>query len=349
MIPVLANVLQPLIDVCEAILKFWHDQVGLSWGLSIIGLTVVVRLAILPLTYKGLRGMHELQRHAPEMQKMKEKYGDDRQKLNEEMMRFYQEHNFNPLSSCMPLLLQIPFFIALFYLLRGEEFREDIRGEERFGFIPDLAAPLLDHMPAALILLVLYAGTQIAASAVTAVTAERIQRLIMLVGLPILLVVFAVAYNFETGLMVYWITTNVWTIGQQLVVRRFMPSPAELKRREGAADGADGDGKRKGAAPPPAPAPASGRGSLFGGIAAAVRGDTNGGAKDGAGSDRAAADGGRKEGTGARAGARDSGKTSGKSAPARSGGGNGRAAGGGPRKPPPASPRRRKKRSGRRR
>ena len=122
MIPVLANVLQPLIDVAHAILKFWHDTVGLSWGWSIVMLTVVVRIAILPLTYKGVRGMQNMQRLAPEMKKLQERYKDDRQRLNEEMMKFYQEHGFNPASSCLPLLLQIPFFIALFYLLRGDEF-----------------------------------------------------------------------------------------------------------------------------------------------------------------------------------------------------------------------------------
>src|SRR3954470_13354299 len=97
---VIANVLQPLIDINEAILKFWHDQAGLGWGTSIVMLTVCVRLAILPLTFKGVRSMQELQRLQPEMKKLQERYKDDKQRLNQEMVKFYQEHGVNPLGSC---------------------------------------------------------------------------------------------------------------------------------------------------------------------------------------------------------------------------------------------------------
>ena len=248
MIPVLANVLQPLIDVAHAILKFWHDTVGLSWGWSIVMLTVVVRIAILPLTYKGVRGMQNMQRLAPEMKKLQERYKDDRQRLNEEMMKFYQEHGFNPASSCLPLLLQIPFFIALFYLLRGDEFKADIRGEESFLFIDNLAQPETGLV--LVVLIVVYVGTQLAASLVTAVSGDRNQRLLIL-GLPILFV--PILINFEAGLLVYWITTNVWTFGQQLFVKRFLPPPEPLSSdgetpspaREGDA-GESGGGRRRG-------------------------------------------------------------------------------------------------------
>ena len=137
----IANVLQPLIDVAHEILKFWHDTVGLGWGLSIIGLTVVVRLAILPLTFKQVRSMQELQRLQPEMKRIQERYKEDRQRMNQEMMKLYQEHKVNPLGSCLPILLQLPFFIALFYLLRGDEFQNDIKGAESFLFIDNLAEP----------------------------------------------------------------------------------------------------------------------------------------------------------------------------------------------------------------
>src|SRR5919201_5833181 len=115
-----ATFLQPLIDVNDAILKFWHNDVGLSWGASIIGLTVVVRLAIFPLTYRQVRSMQGLQRLQPEIQKLQERYTDDKQRLNQEMMRFYQEHKVNPLGSCLPLAAQMPVFIALFYMLRTD-------------------------------------------------------------------------------------------------------------------------------------------------------------------------------------------------------------------------------------
>src|ERR671917_1829823 len=143
----IANVLQPLIDACEAILRFWHDTIGDfegSWGWSIILLTFTVRIAILPLTFKGVKSMNELQRLQPELKKIQERYKDDRQRMNQEVMRFYQEHKVNPLGSCLPLLLQIPFFIALFYLLRSDEFTADIEDNKGFLAIDDLAEKVTD-------------------------------------------------------------------------------------------------------------------------------------------------------------------------------------------------------------
>src|ERR671915_2605613 len=123
----IANVLQPLIDACEAVLRFWHDLVGDfegSWGWSIILLTFTVRIAILPLTFKGVKGMQRLQQLQPEIKKIQERYKDDRQRMNQEVMGFYQREKVNPLSSCLPLLLQLPFFFALFQLLRSEDFQQ---------------------------------------------------------------------------------------------------------------------------------------------------------------------------------------------------------------------------------
>src|SRR5918999_241779 len=163
---VVANVLQPLIDLCDWILRFWHDDVGFGWGASIIGMTAVVRLMILPLTFRGVKGMQDMQRLAPEMQRLKERYKDDKQRQNQEIMKLYQEHKVNPLSSCLPLLLQIPFFISLFYLLRDDEFEREIRGEESFLFIPDLADPATGLVLA--VLIVVYVATQLASGLVTA-------------------------------------------------------------------------------------------------------------------------------------------------------------------------------------
>jgi YidC/Oxa1 family membrane protein insertase len=220
---VVANVLQPLIDLCDWILRFWHDDVGLSWGASIIGMTAVVRLMILPLTFRGVKGMQDMQRLAPEMQRIKERYKEDKQRQNQEIMKLYQEHRVNPLSSCLPLLLQIPFFIALFYLLRDDEFEREIEGAESFLFIPDLAEPATGGVLVALI--VIYVVTQLASGMVTAISADRNQRFIIF-ALPFIFV--PVIINFESGLLVYWITTNVWTIGQQLVVRKLFPKPEPI-------------------------------------------------------------------------------------------------------------------------
>src|SRR5690606_31602888 len=129
------NVLQPLVDLAHAVLEFWHDQAGFGWGASIIMLTVCVRLAILPLTFRQVKAMQKLQVLQPEIKKIQERYKDDRQRMNQEMLRFYQENKVNPLGACLPLLLQLPFFMALFFLLRDEP---DLEGQS-FLFIDDLA------------------------------------------------------------------------------------------------------------------------------------------------------------------------------------------------------------------
>jgi YidC/Oxa1 family membrane protein insertase len=227
----IANVLQPLIDACEAVLKFWHDVIGDfdgSWGWSIILLTFTVRILILPLTFKGVKSMQRLQQYQPEIKRIQERYKDDKQRMNQEVMAFYQREKVNPLSSCMPLLLQIPFFIALFYLLRSDEFQADIAGNAGFGPIDDLADQVTDPVLLG-VLIVLYVGTQLAASAVTAFSADPMQRRIMF-ALPFVFVIFII--NFEAGLIVYWITTNVWTIGQQLLVKKLYPKPEPIAPRE---------------------------------------------------------------------------------------------------------------------
>jgi YidC/Oxa1 family membrane protein insertase len=221
----IANVLQPLIDACEAVLKFWHGVIGdgpNSWGWSIILLTFTVRILILPLTFKGVKGMQRLQTLQPEIKRIQERYKDDRQRMNQEVMAFYQREKVNPLSSCMPLLLQIPFFIALFYLLRSDSFKEDIAANPGFYPIDDLAAKVTGDPVLLVALIVIYVGTQLAASMVTMISADPMQRRIML-ALPFVFVIFII--NFEAGLIVYWITTNVWTIGQQLLVRKLYPKP----------------------------------------------------------------------------------------------------------------------------
>src|SRR5213596_2638051 len=126
--PVSANVLQPLIDFFEGILKFFHDSVGFSWGAAIIALTLVVRAALVPLTLKQFHSMQALARLQPEIKQLQEKYKEDKQRLNQEMMKFYQENKVNPFGSCLPLLLQMPVFLSLFYMLR-KDLKLDICGD----------------------------------------------------------------------------------------------------------------------------------------------------------------------------------------------------------------------------
>src|SRR5215218_3969143 len=216
------DILSPLIDACQWILEFWHDLFGGSWGWSIILLTFTVRIAILPLTFKGVKSMQRLQTLQPEIKRIQARYKDDKQRMNQEVMAFYQREKVNPLGSCLPLLLQIPFFISLFYLLRSSSFKEDIAANPGFYPIDNLAEKVTGDPVLLGFLIVLYVGTQLSASMVTALSADPMQRRIML-ALPFVFVVFII--NFQAGLIVYWITTNVWTIGQQLLVRKLYPKP----------------------------------------------------------------------------------------------------------------------------
>src|SRR3984885_4211023 len=115
-----AYILQPLMDVANAVLKFFPDNVGLSWGLSIVAITVCTRALLIPLTYKQLKGMRALQALQPQMKEIQEKYKNDKQRMQQEMMRFYKENKVNPFASCIPLIAQLPVFITLFYVLRHE-------------------------------------------------------------------------------------------------------------------------------------------------------------------------------------------------------------------------------------
>ena len=115
------NAFSPLITLFEAIMVFIHDNlVGGSWGLAIVGLTVLIRAVLVPLTFRQLKSMQEMQRLAPQIKALKEKYKDDKQRQQQEIMKFYQENKINPLASCLPLLLQLPVFISLFYMLRTD-------------------------------------------------------------------------------------------------------------------------------------------------------------------------------------------------------------------------------------
>ena len=237
----IANPVQPLIDVFDSVLVFFHDSVGFSWGFSIIALTIVVRTALIPLTLKQFKSMQALQRLSPEIKAMQAKYKDDRQRLNQEMMKFYQENKVNPFGSCLPLVLQLPVFFSLFYMLR-KDLKIDICGPEAkilavakeagksltsigcdqvdpgsasFLFINDLTAKATGGVLA--ILLVLYVGSQLLSSILMSVTADRNQRFIM-IALPFVFVPFI--QGFPAGLIVYWITTNFWTVGQQYIIRR---------------------------------------------------------------------------------------------------------------------------------
>src|SRR3981189_3003106 len=124
----------PLISAFESIMVFIHAHlVGGSWGLAIVGLTVVIRAVLVPLTFRQLKSMQEMQRLAPQINALKEKYKDDKQRQQQEIMKFYREYKINPLASCLPLLLQLPVFVSLFYMLRSD-LKKHICGNQLVGY-----------------------------------------------------------------------------------------------------------------------------------------------------------------------------------------------------------------------
>jgi YidC/Oxa1 family membrane protein insertase len=273
---IFANVIQsafaPLISLFESVLVFIHnDVVGGSWGLAIVGLTVIIRAIMVPLTYRQLKSMQAMQALAPEMQAIKEKYKEDKQRQQQELMKFYQQNKINPLASCLPLILQLPVFISLFYMLRTD-LKKHICGNQlvqqfnlhhslhvanvnakasaftkyiektscntvaphsaKFLFLPDITNKATGA--ALIVLIVLYVGSQLASTFIATATADANQRRLMLL-LPVIFVI--ILYRYPAGLLVYWITTNLWTIVQQMIIKRRLPPPPKRDPSAAASNG----------------------------------------------------------------------------------------------------------------
>src|ERR671923_1665874 len=137
---VVAGVLTPIENLLRGVLDWLHSSVGLPWAWSIVALTVIVRMVLVPLTVKQIHSMQNLQRYAPQMKEIQKKYKNDRQKQNEELMKFYRENNINPAASCLPMLFQLPVFIALYYVLRNFSNHPPGGDLSWLYFVPNIAA-----------------------------------------------------------------------------------------------------------------------------------------------------------------------------------------------------------------
>jgi YidC/Oxa1 family membrane protein insertase len=238
-----ADILQPIEDAAEAVLKFFHDNAGLSWGTSIIALTVVVRAVLIPLTYKQIKSMRALQALQPKIKEIQTKYANDKQRMQQEMMNFYKENKVNPFASCLPLILQLPIFFSLFRLLRGDNFEEDVKSTGEAGWLFISSVIEKPHGAETVALMVLFAASMALSTLVTmksSPSAGGSQQYLM-VGAFSLVSLFFVP-TFPAGLSLYWITTNVWTIGQTYVAAKLIPPPHVATPEEAAA-----------AKPPPPP------------------------------------------------------------------------------------------------
>jgi YidC/Oxa1 family membrane protein insertase len=228
---IVGSVLGPFEGVLTDVLIWFHTTVGLPWAWAIVAVTICVRMLLVPLTIKQIHSMQNLQRHAPQMKEIQRKYKGDRAKMNEELMRFYKENRINPAASCLPIVAQIPVFIALFFVLRDfdDEVLPDYPGSDLtwLSVVPDITASANAHWSGYL-LLAIYAISQTTATLLMSTTMERTQRLIMLI-LPLGFLFFIL--NFPAGLVLYWVTTNLWTTGQGIVTRQLMPKPAAPPKR----------------------------------------------------------------------------------------------------------------------
>lgn len=221
------NPFEAIKDVFRELLVFLHDDVGFSFGWAIVATTVIVRIVILPLFIKQYRSMRRMQAYAPQLKEIQRKYKGNRQKLNEELMRFYKENQINPFGSCLPLIAQAPVFFALYFVLR--EFSREAEGRPGLDFmwiIPDVAENLLDIGWGAAVLLAIYALSQLLASELSMTPATPSNQKWLMRGLPLIVVVGVTTYRVPAGIVIYWLTTNLWTTGQQLVLkRRIGPRP----------------------------------------------------------------------------------------------------------------------------
>jgi YidC/Oxa1 family membrane protein insertase len=230
---ILLAILEPIERPLRAILEWLHTAIGLPWAWAIIVLTLLVRFVLVPLTVKQIRSMQHLQQHAPELKALQQKYKGDRQRMNEEVMKFYRDNKINPAASCLPILVQIPIFISLYYVLRG--FEKNVLNVKYPGsdvswlhVVPNITDNITAHWSGWL-LVTIYVASQLGSIVFTPMPDPR-QKWIMM-ALPFVFILFIVNATFPVGLLLYWVTTNLWTVGQGLVTRRMFPKPPPPPKR----------------------------------------------------------------------------------------------------------------------
>src|ERR687890_2405691 len=229
----------PIVNILGGVLLYFHQTLGVAWWLSIVMLTVIVRSLLFPLTIKQVKSMRAMQDLKPHMDRVRAQFKDNPQRQREEMAKLYQDQGVNPLGGCLPILIQMPVFIGMFYVIR------------KFGGTPGRTPPEyesfthggilwfqdLAHADPYYILPIISAVTMLASTEITAKNVDPQQRWLMRL-LPVGFTVFLI--NFPAGLFVYWITSNLMTLGQNFVIYNYGPG----KKSTDGAKGTDG-GKPK--------------------------------------------------------------------------------------------------------
>lgn len=228
------NLLRPIQSAIEYVVIFLYNNIAANYGVVIILLTIIVRLILTPLTISQTKSMAKMQKLQPAIQELQKKYKDDKQKLQQETMEFYKQNNVNPLAGCLPLLLQLPVFFALFQALRTPSaIITNVLGKSfiptyLFGHIKNILInipnPKYDFLWMNLnvrdpffILAILMVVTMFISTKMT--TTDPKQKMITYL-MPV--VFGAISWNLPAGILVYWVTTNVWSIGQQWIVNKIV-------------------------------------------------------------------------------------------------------------------------------
>ncbi|MDT0389188.1 membrane protein insertase YidC [Streptomyces sp. DSM 41921] len=234
---------------------------GWAWGLSIVSLVILIRICLIPLFVKQIKATRAMQTLQPEMKKIQERYKNDKQRQSEEMMKLYKETGTNPLSSCLPILAQSPFFFALYHVLNSiasndtigvinNRLLESAQKAHIFGAplaakftdssskVEALGSSITDVRVVTAIMIVLMSASQFFTQRqlmtknvdTTVKTPFMQQQKMLMYVFPIMFAVFGI--NFPVGVLVYWLTTNVWTMGQQMYVIRNNPTPGSKAQAE---------------------------------------------------------------------------------------------------------------------
>ncbi|WP_371670291.1 membrane protein insertase YidC [Streptomyces sp. NBC_00289] len=234
--------------------SIFGPDTGWAWGLSIVSLVILIRICLIPLFVKQIKATRAMQTLQPEMKKIQERYKNDKQRQSEEMMKLYKETGTNPLSSCLPILAQSPFFFALYHVLNGiasgdtigvinQSLLTSAQKAHIFGAplaakftdssakVEALGATITDVRVVTAIMIVLMSASQFYTQRqlmtknvdTTVKTPFMQQQKMLMYVFPVMFAVFGI--NFPVGVLVYWMTTNVWTMGQQMYVIHNNPTP----------------------------------------------------------------------------------------------------------------------------
>jgi YidC/Oxa1 family membrane protein insertase len=236
------NVFGPIVNILGGVLLYFHQNLGVAWWLSIVLLTVIVRSLLFPLTVKQVKSMRAMQDLKPQMDRVRAQFKDNPQRQREEMAKLYQDQGVNPLGGCLPILVQMPVFIGMFYVIR------------KFGGTPGRTPPEyesftqggilwfqnLSQADPYYLLPIISALTMLAATEITIKNVDPQQRWLMRL-LPVGFTAFLL--NFPAGLFMYWITSNVMTLGQNYVIYNFGPGKKTPGTEKTEAKGKGSQGK----------------------------------------------------------------------------------------------------------